>query len=585
MYLRPKTVPKNGKTYTYWRLVRSLRVGRRVVQKTVAELGELDDEGRARASALAEQFFGKRSNHPGLFEDRRRFEPLKVHLDRVQVERGRKFGDVWLGWQLWQVLRLDEFCEAHLSRGREKVPWPEMAAILVIARLCEPSSELHIAEDWYRKTALEDVLGVAAEQVHHTRLYQGLDQLLAVKAELEQHLKRRLGELFRLDYDLLLYDTTSTYFEGEALANPMAKRGHSRDKRPDCKQVCVGVVVDREGYPLGHEVFDGNRVDVTTVKEIVERMEERYGKAKRVWVMDRGMVSKANLEWLRAGGRQYVVTTPRSEIRKWDRDIAEAGGWESVREGLDVKICRDPGGDEVFVLCRSSDRRQKEAAMHERFGKRIVEGLESLGRRLDHARRPIDRGSVERQIGRLLQRNSRAAAKFAVRVTEDASRLCGLKVVWSERPEWTDSASRNEGVYVLRSNVVDWTGEQLWRTYTQLYEVEAAFRIHKSELRIRPIWHQRKDRVRAHILVCFLAYVLWKTLQGWQQRAHLGSSPRTVLDELAQITTVDVVLPLENDSTMRLRCVVKPEPATAAILDRLGLELPQRLRAPEGVKM
>ena len=583
MYLRHTTVTRNGKRHVYWRLVRSVRVGAKVRQETVAHLGELDAEGRAKATALAEQFLGhRRWRHPELFDapPTAGAVPLKVFTDRVRVERSRSFGEVWLAWKLWKALGLDAFCQAKLASGREEVPWSDIAAILVIARLCEPSSELHIAEDWYRRTALEDILGVPAELVHHTRLYQGLDQLLPYKRELEQHLKQCYGELFGVTYDLLLYDVTSTYFEGEARGNAQAMRRHSRDHRGDCKQVCIGLVVTREGYPLGYEVFAGNRTDVTTVEEVITSMEARFGKASRVWVMDRGMVSDDNLQWLREGERKYVVGAARTELKKWSRQLTDQTGWDQVREGLDVKLCPGPDGDEVFILCRSAERQKKEAAMHERFSLRIVEGLESLSRRLASAQKPADRGQIERQIGRLLQRNSRAAARFQVQVEADSSSPARFSVTWKRSRKWKNWANASEGCYVLRSNVTEWSPDELWRTYTQLHEAETAFRIQKSDLRIRPIWHQREDRVQAHILVCFLSYAMWKVLQGWQQKAGLGSSPRTVLEELRRLVAVDVVLPLEDERELRLRCVSQPDPDTAAILKRLALEVPKRLRAP-----
>lgn len=586
MYLRHSTVKKNGKTHTYWRLVRSERVGGKVRQVTVAQLGELDSKGRAKASALAKHFLGPRAQQPELFEDTSRIGPLRVKGDKVRVERGRAFGDVWLAYKLWQTLRLDRFCEEVIERGKEKVPWSEIAAILVLARFCEPSSELHIAEDWYRRTALEDILGVRADDVHHKRLYRGLDQLLPHKAKLEEHLKECYGRLFASDFDFMIYDVTSTYFEGEARRNPMAQRGYSRDHRPDCKQVCIGLVVTRQGFPVGYEVFDGNRTDVTTVEDVVEAMEARHGKAKRVWVMDRGMTSEDNLQWLRDGGRQYLVGTPRSELHKWEFELKEEVGWEQVRDGLEVKICEwpfdnDARSKEVFLLCRSADRRKKELAIHERFSRRIADGLESLRRRLKNGKQQANRVQVERQIGRLLGRNSQAAAKFTVEVVEDPSCSSGLRLTWRTNKKWQDWAMLSEGAYILRSNTVDWTPEELWHTYVQLQEAEAAFRIQKSDLRIRPIWHQREDRVLAHIFVCFLAYAMWKTLSGWQQQANLGASPRTVIEEFGRVQTVDVVLPLENGRDMRLRCVMKPEPETQTLLDRLGLRLPTRLKAPE----
>src|SRR6266481_4150426 len=277
MYLRHTTITKNGKSHTYWRLVRSVRTGNKVRQQTVAQLGELDADGRVRARALAEAIIGI-ERQPGLFDDPTPAEPVSVRTDRLHLERGRRFGDVWLGLLLWQALRLDTFFEKLLPPGREEVPWAKMAAVLVLARFCEPSSELHIAEDWFRRTALGDLLGIADDKVNDDRLYRALDQVLPQKVLLEFHLKQRLGDLFDLEYDLLLYDITSTYFEGQAAANAQARRGHSRDHRRDCKQVLIGLVVTRDGYPLGYEVFAGNRHDSTTLQEIVERMEVLYGR-------------------------------------------------------------------------------------------------------------------------------------------------------------------------------------------------------------------------------------------------------------------------------------------------------------------
>jgi len=580
MYLRHTTRRKDGKVHTYWRLVRSVRVGRKVVQQTVAHLGELDAQGRARARALAHAILGTREQSDLFSPPDDGDEGIPVRLHRLRLERGRTFGNVWLGWTLWRALRLDAWLERLMPTGREAVPWATMAAVLVLARLCEPSSELHIAEDWYRQTALEDLLALPAALVNDDRLYRALDRLLPHKTALEQHLVGRLGELFALDYDLLLYDVTSTYFEGLAVRNPLAHRGYSRDHRPDCVQVCLALVVTREGMPLGYEVFPGNRTDVTTVEEIVETMEARYGLAQRIWVMDRGMTSEENLSWLRETHRRYLVGTPKSELRKWARQIADARDWAAVRAGIEAKRCVGPDGAETFVLIRSIERREKEQAIHARFIRRIEEALARLARRIAHARRPLDRGRLERQLGRLLAHTSRAAGRYVIDLVADPSVPAGVRLVWTARPEWDDWARWSEGCYVLRSNIPDWSPEELWRTYIQLTEAEAAFRIHKSELSLRPIWHQRADRVQAHILVCFLAYVLWKTLEQWQRRAGLGQSPRTILEELRRIQSTDVVLPTTDGRELRLRCVVRPDAAQAALLDRLGLDLPQRLRIP-----
>jgi transposase len=581
VYLRHATRRKGGKVHTYWRLVRSVRHGRKVVQETVAHLGELDAAGRAKATLLARQITG-RGDQRELFEaDVARGEALTVRLDRVRTERTRIFGGVWLGWKLWRALSFDTLCAALLPTGRESVPWSTMAVVLVLARLCEPSSELHIAEDWYRKTALEDLLELPSELVNDDRLYRALDRLLPHKTAIEQHLKQRLGELFALDYELLLYDVTSTYFEGLALKNPQAQFGYSRDHRRDCKQVNIALVVTRDGMPLGYEVFAGNRTDVTTMREIVETMEQRYGKASRVWVMDRGMASRKNLAWLKETDHRYLIATPRSELRRFERQIACEQDWQKVRDGIEIQVCPDADGQETYLLCRSEARREKERAMHERFSKRIEASLARLSHRIERSKKPLDRGQIERQVGRILGSNSRAARRYAITMLDAPQAPAKLALRWSVRAGWDESARRREGCYLLRTNVESWTPEEMWKTYIQLWEVEAAFRIHKSELSIRPIWHQKERRVHAHILVCFLAYVLWKTLEQWQSRAGLGNSPRTILEEVGRIQSTDVVLPLADGSReIRIRCVTRPDRAQALLLDRLGLRLPERLRLP-----
>jgi transposase len=578
MYLRHTTVCKNGKSYTYWRLVRSVRIGSRVRQQTVAQLGELDAAGRVRARALAEAIVGV-ERQPGLFDEPLPAEPVTVDLRRFRLERGRRFGDVWLGLRLWQALGLGALLQDFLPPGREDVPWAQMAAVLVLARFCEPSSELHIAEDWFRRTALGDLLGIADDKVNDDRLYRALDRLLPQKLYLELHLQQRLGRLFGLEYDLLLYDITSTYFEGQAAANPQAQRGHSRDHRRDCKQVLIGLVVSRDGYPLGYEVFAGNRHDGTTLEKVVKRMEALYGRQGRIWVLDRGMVSEASLTWLRGRGSRYIVGTPRSRLKQFARAVRQ-GDWEALREGLEVQRC--PGGDgiETYILCRSADRASKEQAMRERFVARIVAGLRKI--RAACRRRRCAVGAIERRVGRLLGQNPRAARLFGVQV--DVGPDGGARVRWSRRRAAGAWAQASQGCYVLRSNVADWDADELWRAYMHLTDAEAAFRVQKTDLCIRPVWHQTAGRVQAHLLVCFLAYVLRKTLEGWMARAGLGNSPTTVLEELARIQSTDVVAPTTDGRTIRLRCVVHPDKAQSILLSHLGLKLPQRLRLPAGMR-
>ena len=375
--------------------------------------------------------------------------------------------------------------------------------------------------------------------------------------------------------------------QGQCADASIAQRGYSRDHRPDCLQVNIALVVTREGMPLGYEIFPGNTADVTTVEEIVEAMERRFGKANRVWVMDRRMVSAQNIAWLNESGRRYVVGTPRSELKRWARQLAEHSDWRRIREDVEVKICRGPEGNETFLLCRSAARMEKERAMHERFGKRIEAGLQTMARRIAKSRRRLDAKVLERQVGRLLERNARAAARYSIAIEDDQASDAGVRLQWSAHPEWDAWANLSEGTYILRSNVHEWSDEELWRTYIQLTEAEAAFRIHKSDLAIRPVWHQKAERIKAHILICFLGYALWKTLQQWQSRAGLGDSPRTILTELSRITAADVVLPLADGSAreLRIRCVVRPDRSQAILLDRLRLTLPERLRAPQTVEM
>jgi transposase len=535
----------------------------------VAYLGEMDAAGRlgiqqqaAGVAAVAQR---------GLFRD---VEPqwVEVDLKRIAIERKRAFGGPWIGLELCRQVGLVDFLEQALPTGREEIPWPVMALILILARLCDPSSELRIAEHFYEASALSDLLGVPANKVNEDRLYRCLDQLLPHKEELERHLKNRLGELFDLDYDLMLYDVTSTYFEGEAKRNGLAQRGYSRDHRPDCKQVNIALVVSREGMPLGYQLFTGNRNDVTTLEEIVERIERLYGRANRIWVLDRGMVSEENVRYLKQAKRRYIVGTPKGVLKRFEGEL-RAPDWHRVREGLEVRFCPAPGGEEVFLLCRSAQRKEKEQAMHERFEKRIEEGLEKIV--ASCGKRKQLPAAVGQRVGRLRGQNSRAAGAFEVQIDPDVDGFA--KCHWKRIDRWREWARLSEGCYVLRSNVTDWSPEELWRAYMQLTEAEAAFRIQKTDLQLRPIWHQKQERVEAHILVCFLAFVLWKTLAQLCQRAGLGNEPRKVFQELADITLVDVVLPTRNGVTIRKRCISRPTQHQAILLQHLNLHLPNSL--------
>ncbi len=393
MYLRYTTRRKAGKVHRYWTLVRSVRLGRRVIQQTVAHLGELDEKGRLQARALARHVIGA-PEQDQLFDDGSRDVTVPVRLKGIHLDRSRQFGDVYLALALWRGTGLADLCERLLPSGKEQVAWDKIAAVLVAARLCEPSSELHIAEDWYRRTALGDLLQLADEQVNKDRLYRALDLILERKSELEAHLSERCGKLFSVENEVLLYDVTSTYFEGQAQANPLAQRGYSRDHRPDCKQVCIALVVTFDGFPLGYEVFAGNVHDSRTLQTIVATMEERHGAMGRVWIADRGMASAKNLAWLNETGRRYIIGAPKSELKKFATDLSHAAGWRQIREDVEVKLTSHPETGETIILCRSAERRSKEQAMHEKFSKRIESALTSLTERIARSKRRLDSDQI-----------------------------------------------------------------------------------------------------------------------------------------------------------------------------------------------
>jgi transposase len=575
MFLRPHYRTINGERRAYWALVESYRTERGPRQRVVAYLGGLDEEGRLGIQEAADDGSRDRETQRELFrEDPPPRHYVEVDVAGVRVENDRSFGGPWLAWQLLRRLGLHEFLKQTIPSGGEGIPWHLMALVLVIARLCHPSSELYIAEHFYRSSALYDLLGVPDEQVNDSRLYRTLDALLPHKEALEVFLKERLGELFELEYDLLLYDITSTYFEGEAAGNPLAQQGYSRDKRPDCKQVCIALVVSRCGMPLGYEVFAGNTTDVTTVEEIVTKMESRYGRSNRIWVMDRGMVSEENIQFLKEGSRQYILGTPKSMLKQFEARLLQED-WHHVRAGVEVKLCEAPdGSEETFILCRSRDRRKKDEAIVRRFEERIERRLTRLAARCEKQKR--DPLKVSREVGRLLGQNTRAAELFEIDVEAQDDGRAQLK--WNKVTHQRAWVTLSAGCYLLRSNVRDWSDEELWKAYIQLTEAEAAFRIHKSDLSIRPIWHHKQERVLAHILVCFLAYVLWKTLSQLCERCGLGAEPRRVLAELSQIRAIDVVLPTREGIEIRKRCVTRPTEHQAILLHHLGLKLPSQLR-------
>ena len=599
MFLRRHRKHAAGETYEYWTLCESQRTAAGPRQKVVATLGKLTGE-EPREEAGWDQLETLLDGQPA----RRRPRQLElsqaaptavaptaagprwelVDVRGVRVERARDFGEAFLGLALWRRLRLHTLLADLIEPGEEEVPWPTVASVLAVARLCGQRSELGIAERWYAHSAMEDLLGVSWQKVNDDRLYRGLDVLAAHKDKLCAHLMDRYRSWFGVQFEFLLYDVTSTFFEGKAEANEKAARGYSRDSRPDCKQVCIGLVCTPEGLPLSYEVFAGNRTDVTTVEEIVHAMEEKYGQAQRVWVMDRGMVSEENIAFLRERGARYLVGTPKSQLRQFEAALLEKEGWSEVQSGLEAKLVAHPDGrgEEQFILCRSNARGEKESAMLARQSDALCEELAKIDRALE--RKPqSDMEAVGRRIGRWQGRYPAAAKLIAATLRHDEQgRACGLTLSCPIAPgQWT---THTQGAYLLRTNCPERDPAQLWRWYIQLTQAEAAFRTAKSDLGLRPIYHQTTARVEAHILVCFLALAMWRTLEMWMRGKGLGTCARRLVEEIATIKSMDVLLPVrrgEEVATLRLRCVARPERRVAELLVRLGLELPTRSRILE----
>jgi transposase len=594
MFLRRNRRIVDGECYEYWTLVKTVRTAKGPRQEIVATLGKepgLESRTRHGWEQVADLLEG-RTPAPVQGELGQKLPEAppprwaEVDLSGVRVERVRDFGQVYLGLSLWRRLELHTLLRELIKPGQEEVPWDLTACILTLARFCGQRSELEVAERWYADSVLEDLLGVSLSQVNEARLYRGLDVLQEHKEQLCQHLLKKYRDWFGVQFEFLLYDVTSTYFEGQALGNEKAARGYSRDHRPDCKQVNIGLVVTPEGLPIGYEIFAGNTADVTTVEEMVEVMEEKYGQAQRIWVMDRGMISEENIDFLRERKARYLVGTPKSQLKAFEAQLLDKENWAQVQEGVEVKLVTHPdgGNDEQYVLCRSSARRQKEAAMIELARKRLRGQLDKTHASLQ--KRPArDPGVIERRIGRWLGRFPAAERLLSVTVERNAAgQATGLKITeHADRTAWAELA---QGAYLLRTNCTEKDPAKLWRWYMQLSQAEDAFRIGKSDLNLRPVFHQKTERVEAHILVCFLSLALWRTLEMWMRAKGLGNCSRQLVKEVATVRSMDVVLPVKPEESqepceVRLRVVARPDRPVAELLVRLGLELPS---APKSVQ-
>jgi transposase len=591
MFLRPNHRGKDGKEHTYWSLVESERTPDGPRQRTLCHLGELNGSDHARWLRTVEVF-----NEQGEAQQLKLFpshvEPpaddpqvARVLVNRVRLERTRQFGACYLGLDLWRRLELDRFFEQAVDDDPADVAWSRVAALLAINRLCAPGSELAIEQRWYPSTALDDLLGIEEGKINDTRLYRCLDRILPHKTKLEQHLKDRYGALFGAEFDVLLYDLTSTYVEGAAEKNPMMRRGYSRDHRPDCEQMVIALIVNSEGFPFSYETFDGNRADVSTMETILRMVERKYGKARRIWVMDRGIVSEENLAAIRKRGGQYLVGTPRSQMKQFEAELAK-GDRTRVRPEVEVKKVAIPQGEETYILCRTAGRKEKEKAIRNRFSSSMEKALKALEKAIVLGRLK-DRNKMERRLGKIQARHPSVNDLYDLSLRDTAE---GVRLSWQmkeDRKSWRES---REGAYLLRTNLKVETAEELWSQYMQLTEAEASFRALKSELSIRPLFHQLESRVKAHVMVAFLGYALWVTLKHLlKRRAPIvpqpsasgvdnaqALSPRRALALLSTLQSADIVLPTTDGREIRLRRITEPTAEQKSLLQQLSLSLPDR---------
>ena len=594
MFLRPHQRSKDGKEHNYWSLVETVRTPDGPRQRRLCYLGELNSSAQARWLKTVEVF-----NEQGESRQLKLFpsevEPpandpqvARVLLHRVRLERSRQFGACFLGLELWKRLELDRFFERALDEETADVPWSRVAAVLAINRLCAPGSELAIEQRWYPSTALDDLLGIEEGKLNDTRLYRCLDRMLPHKTKLEQHLKQRYGELFGAEFDVLLYDLTSTYVEGAAENNPMMRRGYSRDHRPDCEQMVIALIVNHEGFPFSYETFDGNRADVSTMETILRMVERKYGKARRIWVMDRGIVSEANLEAIRKRGGQYLVGTPRSQMKQFEAELLK-DDWKRVRPEVEVKQAKLPQGEETYILCRTTGRKEKEKAIRQCFSDRMEDALNRLAKTIT-AGRLKDRNKMERRLGRIQANHPSVNDLYEVALRDTPE---GVRLIWEMKKEGKTWRELREGAYMLRTNLQAQTTEELWSKYMQLTEAEASFRALKSELSIRPLYHQLEPRVKAHVMVAFLGYAMWVTLKhllqakGMQTLSPEKTGPKSTLSParalalLATLHSADIVLPTTDGQELRLRRITEPDTEQKKFLQLLAMTLPNRLQSDQ----
>jgi transposase len=585
MFLRSTNRRKDGKDHRYFSVVENRRLSSgKTAQRTVLYLGEINDKQESSWRKTLEVFdeVKQSSTNLSLFPDDREIpadavDALQVKLSGLELRRPRAFGNCWLACQTWRQLELDRFWQQRLPDGRETVSWEKVLQLLVVNRLIDPGSELRVHRQWFLHSAMDELLGIDFVVAEKDRLYRCLDRILEHKQELFVWLRQRWADLFQADFEVLLYDLTSTYFEGAMEDNPKAKRGYSRDGRPDCLQVVIALVVTTDGFPLAYEVMDGNTSDRSTLRGFLDKIETIYGKAKRMWVMDRGIPTEEILAEMRDLSRPvaYLVGTPKSKIKQHEKKWLELP-WRKVRDSVEVKLFEQDG--ELYVLAKSEGRQLKEIAIRRKKLARLLRKLRAMRRSLP------SRDQLLMRIGAAKTEAGRAFGFVHIQLPDARQPVTRESFRFSVDKNKLNEAELRDGHYLLRSNVSGEDPAVLWTRYVQLTQIESVFRSLKSELGIRPVYHRLEHRVDAHILVAFLAYCLQVTLKHRLMLHAPGLTPTAVLEKLSAIQMIDVYVPTVDRRWLILPRYTQPEKDLLLLLGKLNIELPAqpppRITAP-----
>ena len=575
MFLRSTSRKKDGKEHRYFSIVESHRLNSgKMAQRTVLYLGEVNDQQAAAWRKSLEVFDEDRQSSLtlSLFPEDREIpqdvaDGLQVKLSGLELRRTRAFGNCWLACALWRQLGLDGFWQQRLPNGREAVSWEKVLQLLVVNRWIDPGSEWRVHRQWFLGSAMDELLGVDFAVAEKDRLYRCLDRILEHKQELFVWLKQKWADLFHADFEVLLYDLTSTYFEGEMEENPKAKHGYSRDGRPDCLQVVIALVITPDGFPLAYEVMDGNTSDRTTLRGFLDQIENTYGQAKRMWVMDRGIPSEAILAEMRNPARpmSYLVGTGKGKIKQYEKKWLDLP-WHKVRDSVEVKLFEQDG--ELYVLAKSEGRQRKEIAMRRKRLARLLRKLRAMRHSLP------SRDQLLMRIGAAKTEAGRAFGFVKIQVPDAKQPVTRQSFRFTVDQNKLQEAELRDGHYLLRSNLSAADPAVLWTRYVQLTQIECAFRSLKSELGIRPIYHHLEHRVDAHILIAFLAYCLQVTLKNRLWLHAPGLTPTAVMEKLATIQMIDVWIPTVDGRWLILPRYTQPEKDTRILLEKLKLELP-----------